>query len=192
MRSYSCPISTASLFVLVVVYFRDVPGHEPACVSFGALNREKVVSALNMNDISVIVVSLDIRVFDNAPRSTIKCSVLPAGPGQACFITSMTKKNLQSSVSTAIVDKIKDGTTVSTSTFTAAVSDCKGILLTSFDPNLPLIPSPGMSKIVIQTLGISRSLCSGLSSPFMYQVKYQESGVGLDLTTLAVKTVSGC
>lgn len=176
----------------VVVYFGDVPGHEPTCGSFGTLTRERVVDELNKNSISVICVSLDTGIFDSAPITVFKCSGTPAGSGQASFITSRTKGNLQNGDATTIVDKIKDGIAVLTSTFTADISDCNGKLVTTFGPNLPLTLAPNMKQIVTQTVEVPASFCGGISTAFTCTVKYQESGVGLDPTTIVARKIRGC
>lgn len=176
----------------VVVYFGDVPGHEPTCGSFGTLTRQRVVDELNREEITVIGVSLSTSDFDIAPSPLPGCPGPQAGSGQATFITSRTKGNLQMGDENTLVDKIKDGIAVLTSTFTADISDCNGKLVTTFDPNLPLTLPPGSSKIVKQTLEVPASFCGGISTSFTCSVKYQESGVGLEPTTLVAKKIKGC
>lgn len=189
----------------IIVYFGDVPGHEPTCGDFGGatrLTRNEVVAALEKKRISVIGISLNntagVNTFDIAPSPNPECPepTSKAAPGQSKFITDSTRGVLRQGSADNIVRDITAAINQLPSTFTADISDCMGKLTSVYEPNLPLILAPGASEEVKQTVSVSEDICprdgSGVGPEFRCEIKYLESGVNLPPTIIRAKKIIGC
>lgn len=183
----------------IVVYFGDVPGHEPTCGDFGGatrLTRNEVVAALEKKRISVIGISLNEGTFNSAPESSLGCSdsAVNTDSGQAKFITDSTRGVLREASGNAIINEVVTAINQLPSTFTADDSDCMGKLKSVYEPNLPFILAPGAKGQVKQTVSVPREFCptDGSGPEFTCEIKYLESGVNLPPTIIRAKNIIGC
>lgn len=179
----------------IVVYFGDVPGHEPTCGAFGTIDRRDVTDALKKKKISVIAISLSKENFEAKPSPFTACiRSRPAEGKQASFIVKETNGELLDANSDDLVATITRGVIDLASTFTVDLSDCKGKVESTFVPSLPLTLPQGTTRTVRQTISVPERFCdsSTITDRFECSMKYLESGVLLPPTVLVVKKVKGC
>ena len=189
----------------VIVYFGDVPGHEPSCGPFGTLTRNSVIEDLKREQITVIGISapdarsgVESSRFNSAPLNSFGCRGAPtagptsADPGQTEAITTATAGSLSFSDSGAVIGAIVNAVNALTSTFSVDMSDCEGQLNAKYDPTLPLTLGPGEEKMVKQTVSVDQQLCEALKTSFTCEIRYIQSGVFLEPTKVRVNNIVGC
>jgi len=177
----------------LVIWFGDVPGHEPSCAVRGVRHtRQSVLAALRAARISVIAIGvnnglnkgMDIRKGrgTNSFGTCVPASAnKPISPNQALFLVkgtsglSMTvKKGAKEEVSKAL--KAIDDLTVR---LTPVTVDCRGIFSVRYVPAAPLL-KVGDETTFQTCVTVNAQACKDPKTRRFFKCDLQAMGVGVD------------